>query len=155
MCSACCQKITNGCPSCSEPIGRIRNIAIEKVIESLQVECKHVNYGCNVMVKYTQREKHENNLCEYRPIPCPLTRLYPACTYTGPKAKIPKHLTEEHRTPIRECTEDLSWSRGSLKIRWNISSSNGAHVMFTAEGVWFLVCWQKSSRGDSEGGGGL
>lgn len=105
-CSACCQKITKGCPSCSRPIGRIRCIAIEKVIESLHVECEHAHYGCKSMLKCSERAEHENNLCEFRPIQCPLHDRYGFendCTHKGPKVTIPMHLTYTHVVKIMEC----------------------------------------------------
>ncbi|KAG0622917.1 hypothetical protein M758_3G133700 [Ceratodon purpureus] len=98
-----------------------------------QVECKHACHGCNTMLKYTERAKHEEKLCEYRPIPCPVTRYPRHCSYAGPKASIPAHLQFEHnmRTVERSGTKSASFlSRFSL-------ATGG--VLFKAKEVWLMV----------------
>ncbi|GMH30613.1 LOW QUALITY PROTEIN: hypothetical protein Nepgr_032456 [Nepenthes gracilis] len=45
-CRSCCVKLKSKCPSCSEKIGHNRCRAIEKVIESVKIQCCYVNYGC-------------------------------------------------------------------------------------------------------------
>jgi hypothetical protein len=132
--------VTKGCPSCAQPIGRIRNIAIEKVIESLQIECKHAAHGCNAMVKYTERAEHEKSLCEFRQMQCPVMRLFPDCSYAGPKASIPMHLTEKHRMRVVE-------GFGS-SVSFRMKSSDG-DVMFKAKEVWLMVCWMENFQGDA------
>ncbi|KAG0622925.1 hypothetical protein M758_3G134000 [Ceratodon purpureus] len=141
-CSGCCQMITKGCPSCSKPIGRIRNIAIEKVIESLQVECKHACHGCNTMLKYTERAKHEEKLCEYRPTPCPVTRYPRHCAYAGPKASIPAHLKDEHKMRIVESSGSM------MSASFKRNSSHGG-VLFKAKEIWLMVCWLEHFQGDA------
>jgi hypothetical protein len=144
-CSACCQKITNGCPSCSRPIGRIRCIAIEKVIESLHVECEHAHHGCKAMLKCSERAEHENNLCEFRPIQCPLHDRYGVeneCTHKGPKAIIPMHLTYTHAVQIMECPG--SNRSASVKVAPELDA-----VIFKFKDAWLLVswCYQGARRG--------
>ncbi|KAG0583383.1 hypothetical protein KC19_3G132100 [Ceratodon purpureus] len=139
-CSGCYQMITKGCPSCSKPIGRIRNIAIEKVIESLQVECKHACHGCNTMLKYTERAKHEDKLCEYRPIPCPVARYSTRhCSYAGPKASIPVHLAVEHNMRTVE-------SSGTKSASPWLPGVSG--VLFKINEVWLMVSRLKHFEGD-------
>lgn len=107
-CSACCKRITGvarGCPSCSRPLGVIRNLAIEKVIESLQVDCKHALHGCNTKLKYTNREEiesHENESCVHRPVLCPL-QTPSKCLHIGSKVTMPSHMAKEHGISIVEC----------------------------------------------------
>lgn len=115
-CSACSEKISN-CPSCLQPTGCIRNTAIEKLTESLQIECKHNSHGCNTMIQYAERAKHEQVLCEYRPTPCPLIFLFQDCTYTGPKAAIHMHMTDDHGARVVECIEYESERSARFKVK--------------------------------------
>ncbi|KAG0599912.1 hypothetical protein M758_12G186900 [Ceratodon purpureus] len=96
-CSACCKKLrvgmVKGCPTCSLPTGDIRCIAIEKILDSLLVSCKHAQHGCKVMLKRSDLRKHEKDNCEYEPFRCPVKD----CNYEGSEITLPAHMTEEHR----------------------------------------------------------
>lgn len=95
-CSSCCKKIRKGiCPSCSKPIGNNRNIAVEKIIESLLVSCKYAHMGCNEMQKYARRKEHEER-CGYRPCHCPVS----GCLYESPKHALALHIVEKHHVEI-------------------------------------------------------
>ncbi|KAH9306535.1 hypothetical protein KI387_010939, partial [Taxus chinensis] len=59
-CSRCCDRLYNKCHSCTKPIGKIRCLAIEKVIESVKVSCKYAYNGCAEMVKFSKRPDHES-----------------------------------------------------------------------------------------------
>ncbi|KAG0564419.1 hypothetical protein KC19_8G108600 [Ceratodon purpureus] len=95
-CGPCCEKLTKGCPSCSQPTGRIRCLAVEKIIESLQVACKHAHHGCKEMLRYNkkdERDEHEQEECKYKPVPC----YIPCCMHEGPKFTLPDHLAKDHK----------------------------------------------------------
>jgi hypothetical protein len=66
---------------------------VEKIVESLQVMCKHA--GCNERLHYTNRENHEE-VCEYRSFYCPLV----GCPFEGHKAEIMLHLQNNHGAVI-------------------------------------------------------
>ncbi|GAB2288885.1 hypothetical protein Dimus_023192 [Dionaea muscipula] len=51
-CSSCCGKLENKCPSCRKEIGRIRCRAIEKVIDSVKINCCYADYGCKALVSW-------------------------------------------------------------------------------------------------------
>lgn len=93
ICALCCEKLKQGCPSCSKPTGRIRNIAIEKILESLEVSCKHAAHGCQEVLKFTKQRDHEEHLCKYRSYLCPI----PHCQHKCPKGEMPLHFEQEHR----------------------------------------------------------
>lgn len=146
-CSVCCEKISR-CPSCSQPTGRIRNRAFEEVIESLQVECKHAGHGCNTMVKYTEKANHEKDLCEYRPVLCPVIRLMldfsgGDCTYIGPQASISGHLADAHGVRIVECSGSM------MSTTFIMKDSEDEIVMIKAKEAWLLVGWLENFQGDA------
>lgn len=95
-CGACCKRIRKGCPSCSKPIGNNRNIAVEKIIESLLVSCKYAHQGCGDMQKYTKRKEHED-LCRFRPCQCPVS----GCLHESPKHTLARHIAEKHNVALR------------------------------------------------------
>lgn len=126
-CSACCKQLTKGCPSCSEPIGVIRNLAIEKIIESLQVSCEHVAHGCNEMLKLNTRQLHESR-CKYIPLKCPIT----TCTYHGPRCMYPAHFSQNHNAKtvhMKEWGEADTFTVGNLE----------RYVLLEAEDEYYLL----------------
>lgn len=112
-CSACCKKLTKGCPSCLKPIGVIRNRAIEKILETLKVSCAHVAHGCNEMLKLNTRKLHESS-CKYIPLECPIN----TCNYRGPRCIFSVHFSQNHNTKtvhIKEWGEAESFIIGNLE----------------------------------------
>ncbi|KAH7850620.1 hypothetical protein Vadar_000499 [Vaccinium darrowii] len=70
-CSSCCAELGNKCPTCSSRIGKIRCRAVENILESLEVSCRNVKYGCTEMVIFSKKHEHEE-MCTYGPCTCPL-----------------------------------------------------------------------------------
>jgi hypothetical protein len=103
VCSPCSKRLVRGCPSCSKPIGRIRCMTAEKILESLTMSCKYASEGCTEMLKFNKLEEHEQSRCKYVTTPCPM----PHCCHEGAKLTIPKHLTEEHGVQEVGTTEAL------------------------------------------------
>ncbi|KAL5809983.1 hypothetical protein ACOSQ3_026679 [Xanthoceras sorbifolium] len=91
-CSSCCSKLRNKCPSCCLPIGYNRCRAIEKVLESVKVICKHSKYGCKEKMSYSQRHDHEKT-CRHAPCSCPL----PDCCFVGSSSQVYQHFTSRHK----------------------------------------------------------
>ncbi|KAG0619560.1 hypothetical protein M758_4G147900 [Ceratodon purpureus] len=144
VCAACCKKI-KGCPSCSTPIEQyIRCRAIESVIDTLRVECKHARHGCKTMVKYSKKDEHDS-WCGYQQMECPLQVKYgwmAGCeAYKGSKSTIPRHLEEEHNVQIVECPK----SARSASFEVTIS---GNFVMLKAKEAWLLLFWRMISDPD-------
>lgn len=136
ICSECCKKVKfKGCPSCSRRVGHIRNLAMEKVLESLQVACKHAAYGCKDMLKLHEREWHE---CMFRPFLCPVA----GCLHMGSALTLPQHLTEEHQVGTLENNHMRS---GALCIR--MEPSDRFVMVKTAKKEIFLLHRQQESEG--------
>ena len=50
--------------------GNIRNLAMEKVANTVFFPCKYSSNGCGVMLLHTEKMEHED-ACEFRPYVCP------------------------------------------------------------------------------------
>ncbi|KAK9091711.1 hypothetical protein Sjap_024888 [Stephania japonica] len=95
-CSSCCTKLSNKCPFCSWPIGYNRCLAIEKVIESIKVSCRHAPYGCDATFNYNQKTTHEET-CSCAPCTCPIAD----CAFHGSPKQLSLHFSEKHLISIR------------------------------------------------------
>ncbi|XP_076205378.1 E3 ubiquitin-protein ligase SIAH1 isoform X3 [Aptenodytes patagonicus] len=64
VCSNCRPKLTC-CPTCRGPLGSIRNLAMEKVANSVLFPCKYASSGCEITLPHTEKAEHEE-LCVIR-----------------------------------------------------------------------------------------
>lgn len=98
-CSACCVKMDNRCPSCLKPIGKIRCLAIEKLIESMKVGCRYAHNGCRELVRYSQFQitAHESK-CIYAPYLCSVS----GCSFSGPSTQFSDHFTALHGARVKQ-----------------------------------------------------
>ncbi|XP_010666725.2 uncharacterized protein LOC104883855 [Beta vulgaris subsp. vulgaris] len=94
-CSSCCSNLGNTCPSCCGTIGYNRCRAIEKVIESAQVSCCNLRYGCKETINYCKKHEHEET-CIYTPCLCP----YPGCLFRGPSRSLSTHMSKDHADSV-------------------------------------------------------
>ncbi|KAF7833429.1 E3 ubiquitin-protein ligase SINA-like 10 [Senna tora] len=95
-CSSCCLKLNNICALCSKPTGRIRNLSIEKLLESLRISCPNAKYGCKEYLSYIRNGSSEcdhQNACPYVPFSC----LFSGCDYVVSYTDLCHHLTTNHK----------------------------------------------------------
>ncbi|XP_048532850.1 E3 ubiquitin-protein ligase SINA-like 10 isoform X1 [Triticum urartu] len=77
-CLSCWSRLSNKCHVCSHDAIFARNIALEKIVESIKSSCAYAKWGCCELVSYTQRNSHEES-CLFAPLMCPI----PGCGYRG------------------------------------------------------------------------
>uniref|UniRef100_A0ACD5WN23 Uncharacterized protein n=1 Tax=Avena sativa TaxID=4498 RepID=A0ACD5WN23_AVESA len=77
-CFSCWSRLSNKCHVCSHDAIFARNIALEKIVESIKSSCAYAKWGCCDLVSYTQRSTHEE-ACLFAPSTCPI----PVCRYKG------------------------------------------------------------------------
>ena len=68
-----CAENSSSCPMCREPLDsnkRIRCLAVEQVIEAVDLEVACKNEGCEFSSSKKDIEAHEKG-CDYRLVPCP------------------------------------------------------------------------------------
>ncbi|CAN6347638.1 unnamed protein product [Urochloa humidicola] len=75
-CFSCWSRLTNKCHICSHEANFARNIALEKVVESVKSSCSYAKWGCSKLVSYSLRNAHEES-CLFAPSLCPI----PGCGY--------------------------------------------------------------------------
>jgi hypothetical protein len=134
-CSSCCQKLSNLCASCSKPTGKIRCLAIEKLIESLHMGCRYAEFGCRKMLKFAKKRGHET-ACAYAPFQCPVAE----CAFCGAAESFPDHFSAAHQTRTLDFQYDA----------WFTVVLNPAdlHVVLKAENMVFLLHHEKEPLGD-------
>ncbi|XP_047083247.1 E3 ubiquitin-protein ligase SINA-like 10 [Lolium rigidum] len=77
-CISCWSRLNNKCHVCSNNAIFTRNIALEKIVESVKSSCAYAKWGCCNLVSYAQRSTHEE-ACLFAPSTCPI----PGCGYRG------------------------------------------------------------------------
>lgn len=94
VCSNCRPKLTC-CPTCRGPLGSIRNLAMEKVANSVLFPCKYASSGCEITLPHTDKTEHEE-LCEFRPYSCPCPGA--SCKWQGSLDAVMPHLMHQHKS---------------------------------------------------------
>ena len=113
-CARCCEKLSKKlCPSCALPIGSSLCIAVEKIIESLQVPCKHAASGCKEKLHYTKSDEHEE-VCRYRLFHCPVV----GCSFECRRRDITKHFVTKHTAQVFSLDPDAH--DGLLLLDFNV-----------------------------------
>ncbi|TVU50368.1 hypothetical protein EJB05_01738, partial [Eragrostis curvula] len=75
-CVYCWSKLSNKCQICCHEANFVRNIALEKIVESVKSSCSYANWGCSKLVSYSLKDAHEKS-CLFAPSVCPI----PGCGY--------------------------------------------------------------------------
>lgn len=103
ICTNCKPKL-QCCPSCRGPLGGVRNLAMEKVAETVQFPCKYASSGCSLRMLHKAKRAHEE-ICEYRPYSCPCPGT--SCKWSGNLDLVLDHLLTAHKTITTLQGEDI------------------------------------------------
>ncbi|KAL6646417.1 hypothetical protein ACP70R_018025 [Stipagrostis hirtigluma subsp. patula] len=90
-CFSCWSRLCNKCHICSHDANFARNIALEKIVESVKSSCSYSKWGCCKLVNYAQRTTHEET-CLFAPSLCPI----PGCGYRGFTGRWSGHFLTRH-----------------------------------------------------------
>lgn len=88
-----CRPNVSTCPQCRDPLGNIRSLVSEKMLEKLPCVCKFGDNGCQVELLRSQLPQHERS-CTYRLINC----VDLACQQRVAVSKLLAHLDTDHET---------------------------------------------------------
>lgn len=66
VCAQCRLKLSS-CPTCRGPLVNIRNLAMEKVADTIVFPCKYQNGGCHSSLNHKDKLLHEES-CDFRPV---------------------------------------------------------------------------------------
>lgn len=105
VCSNCQPKLaTQICPACRGPLSGVRNLAMDKVAETVLFPCKYANSGCSLRFLHNEKRKHEET-CEFRPYACPCPGT--TCRWQGSLDEVLDHLLNAHKTITTLNGEDI------------------------------------------------
>uniref|UniRef100_A0A0E0LAX8 RING-type E3 ubiquitin transferase n=1 Tax=Oryza punctata TaxID=4537 RepID=A0A0E0LAX8_ORYPU len=104
-CFSCWSKLSNKCHICSRDANFARNIALEKIVESIKSSCSYAKWGCCKFINYTQRGTHEE-ACLFAPSVCPIS----GCGYRGFTGRWSGHFLTSHSSDVmRFKNGNLNW----------------------------------------------
>jgi len=92
VCSDCRPNVST-CPQCRDPLGNIRSLVSEKMLEKLPAVCKFADNGCQVEMLRSQLGDHEQS-CAFRLVNC----VDLACQQRIPVSRLLAHLDNDHET---------------------------------------------------------
>ncbi|KAJ1420862.1 Zinc finger, SIAH-type [Sesbania bispinosa] len=89
-CGTCCHIFRNKCTICFLP-NHSRCPAIEKLLESIKIACHNKKYGCNSIVRYSEKYAHEKT-CIFEPCSCPQE----GCNFFSNSSELVIHFKNNH-----------------------------------------------------------
>ncbi|KAM9754332.1 E3 ubiquitin-protein ligase Siah1 isoform 2-T2 [Menidia menidia] len=140
VCSNCRPKLTC-CPTCRGPLGSIRNLAMEKVANSVLFPCKYASSGCEVTLPHTEKTEHEE-LCEFRPYSCPCPGA--SCKWQGSLDAVMPHLMHQHKSITTLQGEDIVF----LATDINLPGAVDWVMMQSCFGFHFMLVLEKQEKYD-------
>ncbi|KAL4577582.1 hypothetical protein LXL04_013691 [Taraxacum kok-saghyz] len=96
-CTSCKTRSKNTCPSCRTPKGFKHWRGMDKLVESMKVECKYRWCGCRETFMFTKKAEHENK-CRFTLCFCPISLCQPStrCDYRHTYKNVYEHFYEAH-----------------------------------------------------------
>jgi len=146
VCSECRPNVST-CPQCRDPLGNIRSLVSEKMLEKLPCMCKFADHGCQVEQLRGQLPDHERT-CSYRLVNC----VDLACQQRISVSKLLAHLDNDHETEDFVRVEGGEYSSHfivneedfSKSIMWISDQLHFDHRYFyreccrSKEGLWYI-----------------
>lgn len=134
VCSNCRPKLSC-CPTCRGPLAGIRNLAMEKVANTVSFPCKYASAGCEVNLPHTEKTEHED-FCEFRPYSCPCPGA--SCKWQGSLDSVMPHLMHAHKSITTLQGEDIVFLATDINlpgaVDWvMMQSCFGHHFMLVLE----------------------
>ncbi|KAI6171447.1 E3 ubiquitin-protein ligase siah-1 [Aphelenchoides bicaudatus] len=103
LCGNCRPKV-NFCPACRGETPNIRNLAMEKIANTLLFPCKFNTSGCLEFFNHTTKVDHEEH-CDFRPYSCPCPGA--SCKWQGSLEDVMQHLMKNHKSITTLQGEDI------------------------------------------------
>ena len=90
LCFSCREKLVD-CPVCKVPLGWIRSLTSEKILDQCSRSCEFEKYGCKAKVHDMNSEAHKDD-CQYKPTTC----MEADCEETMPINDFANHMKDRH-----------------------------------------------------------
>ncbi|XP_003799917.1 E3 ubiquitin-protein ligase SIAH1-like [Otolemur garnettii] len=142
VCGNCRQQLTS-CPICQGPLGSVRNLAMEKLANSVLFPCQYAPAGCGITLPPVEKADHEG-LCEFRPYSCPCPGV--SCQWQGSLEAVMPHLLQQHAYLKAIQGEKTVF----LAMDINVSGAFDWAMMQSCFGFHFMVVLQKQENDNGE-----
>ena len=96
ICKACHNRLTI-CPSCRKPLGKIRCMYAERMLEKVSAPCPFAHHGCKVRAVLSAKDQHAAN-CKFRVVQCPAS----GCGSRIPLCTTMAHILKDHQRTLTE-----------------------------------------------------
>lgn len=148
LCSSCKTRVDNRCPACRQELGDIRCLALEKIAESLKLACKFCTFGCQEILPYYSKLKHES-ACYYRPYTCPYAGS--DCPIDGDIPFLVSHLRDDHKVDMHSgCTFNHRYVKANPceveNATWMLTVSIRSSFSSVITSIWSNCCRRRYSR---------
>ncbi|PWA45750.1 Aminotransferase-like mobile domain-containing protein [Artemisia annua] len=128
-CSYCTMTVLRKCPTCKGKISFSNRCRVmEKMVESLIIECKNHVYGCEEKLSYNKKDEHEKE-CPHTPCYCPISW----CRFSNSYKNMNVHFTKAHPYSATSFTYNTTFS---LSVE---RSQNQVVLREENEGVIFIL----------------
>ncbi|PSN40728.1 E3 ubiquitin-protein ligase SIAH1 [Blattella germanica] len=95
ICNNCRPRLRN-CPTCRGWFQKsIRNFTAEIVSRNITHSCRYKTSGCTAQLTADYKWDHEEEVCRYRPLKCPLFMMG-CCEFAGQLGEMLHHVTVQH-----------------------------------------------------------
>jgi E3 ubiquitin-protein ligase SIAH1 len=96
VCNSCWDQVIS-CPLCKQRRSRMRNYAVEAIVEKIPLPCKYHTEGCSKTMSQRDKVAHENT-CRFRTYTCLVDNCNGAHSLKGMRS----HLKTSHSHVITE-----------------------------------------------------
>ncbi|ODM92666.1 E3 ubiquitin-protein ligase Siah1 [Orchesella cincta] len=129
ICHTCIANLVN-CPQCREPYGnqRIRNLALEQILDQLTFDCVHLERGCTEKLKRQDISKHAE-ICTKKELTLCKALGYLNCNFLHNEAdprRVINHLVDQHSALSEFTSRIIVWFtdfssaiQTSTNTKWN------------------------------------
>ncbi|KAF8643714.1 hypothetical protein HU200_066778 [Digitaria exilis] len=142
LCYTCKARVHNRCPTCRQELGDIRCLALEKVAESLELPCKYYTLGCQEILPYYSKIKHEAQ-CSFRPYNCPYAGS--ECAAAGDIPHLVSHLRDDHKVDMHSgCTFNHRYVKSNPR---EVENATWMLTVFHCFGQYFCLHFEAFQLG--------
>jgi len=143
VCGSCRPKIQH-CPTCRGSVPSIRNLAMEKIANSVMFPCKFSHTGCSSFFVHTEKIEHEET-CEFRPYQCPCPGA--SCKWQGNLTDVMTHLMKMHKSITTLQGEDIVF----LATDINLPGAVDWVMMQACFSSYFMLVLEKQDKQEQGG----
>ena len=134
ICKVCREKISR-CPSCRQPLGRIRCMFAERMLEKVPIPCQFAVHGCEVKLQMRYQSGHASE-CQFREVQCPVRD----CNSKTPIGNMMNHILLDHHGVENTLVENLHESHALITEKDFCEDGDVGYIIFLKhDGHYFFL----------------